>query len=336
MTHRTRLVVLIAIIVLALGAAGGYGVWAYAQYQAESRAPSQVPVAASAPAGPVIFFRNTASGQGQGQVASVPAAAPQSPRTLTPQACDRVYAAAGERICLRTKLGLENTTDEQILDADWHPLRTRTLTGLPSRARLSADGQFAASTVFVSGHAYTGGFSTSTEISATGGESFGNLEDYTLEVPGATLTPQERNVWGVTFAKDGDTFYATVGSADRNWLVRGSIGKRMLTAIHAGVECPSLSPDGTRIAFKIKSPDPNLPQVRLLAVLELRTDQVTRLGEGRSVDDQAEWLDDSTLLYGMARGAPVGDSDIWSIPADGSGNPSLFIQHASSPSVLRP
>ncbi|WP_422935414.1 hypothetical protein [Sinomonas sp. P47F7] len=335
MTTKTRSIVLVVVILLALGGAGGYGVWAYARYQEQSRAPSEVPVASAAPAGPVIFFRNTASGQGQGMVATVPASSPRGSRTLTAQACDRVDVAAGRRICLHAQIGLGNGTDEEILDADWHLLRTRTLAGAPSRARLSSDGTLAASTVFVTGRAYSSAFSTATEISATDGSSLGNLENFTIDVPGTTLAPQERNVWGVTFAKDGDTFYATVGSADRNWLVRGSIKQRTLTAIHSGVECPSLSPDGTRIAFKIKSPDPNQPLVRLLAVLDLTTDQVTRLAEARNVDDQAEWLDDSTILYGLARGAPIGDSDVWSLPADGSGAPTLFIEHAWSPAVVR-
>jgi len=32
----------------------------------------------------------------------------------------------------------------------------------------------------------------------------------------------------------------------------------------------------------------------------------------------------------------VGDSDVWSMLADGSGTPTLFIPHAWSPSVVRP
>ncbi|NUP74362.1 MAG: hypothetical protein HOQ07_06910, partial [Sinomonas sp.] len=231
MTVRTRTLLLVVVVVLALGGAGGYGVWAFARYQDESRAAPGVPVASKAEPGSEIIFRNTASGQGRGMVATVPAAAPQGPRMLTDQACDRVYAAGDRRICLRTKLGIENSTEELVFTPDWQQLRSRTLAGLPSRTRLSADGRLASSTVFVSGHAYSGGFSTATEISATGGDSFGNLETFAVTVDGVTLTPQERNVWGVTFARDGDTFYATIGSADRNWLVRGSLRARTLTAI---------------------------------------------------------------------------------------------------------
>jgi hypothetical protein len=333
-TLRARRILLAIVIVLALGGAGGYGAWAYAQYQSESGAPSQAAVASSAPSGPMVFFRNTASGQGKGMVATVPTADPLGPRTITGQACDRIYAAADRRICLHAQPGLANTTDEEIFDAHWDLLRTRTLTGAPSRARLLGDGTLASSTVFVAGSGYTGGFSTATEISATDAQSFGNLETYAINIPGVALTPAEHNIWGVTFAKDGDTFYATVGSAERTWLVRGSIRARTLLAVRPGVECPSLSPDGTRIAFKDKA-DPNQPQTRVLAVLDLATGAVTVLAEGRNVDDQAEWLDNSTVLYGLARGAPVGDSDIWSVPADGTGRPTLYIEHAWSPSVQR-
>lgn len=334
MTLRARSILLIAVIVLALAGAGGYGAWAYARYQSAARAPSQAAVASAAPPGPVVFFRNTASGQGKGMVAIVTVSDPRGPRTITGQACERIYAAADRRICLHARPGLANTTDEEILDAGWNLLRTRTLSGSPSRARLLGDGTLASSTVFVAGSGYTGGFSTATEISATDGKSFGNLEAYAIDIPGVALTPAEHNLWGVTFAKDGDTFYATVGSAERTWLVKGSIRARSITAVRPGVECPSLSPDGTRIAFKYKA-DPDQPNTRVLAVLDLATGKVTVLAEGRNVDDQAEWLDNSTVLYGLARGAPAGDSDIWSVPADGTGRPALFIEHAWSPSVQR-
>jgi Tol biopolymer transport system component len=54
------------------------------------------------------------------------------------------------------------------------------------------------------------------------------------------------------------------------------------------VECPSLSPDGTRIAIK-KRVD-NVPGNWRLAVLDLSTLQDTLLNdETRSVDDQGSW-----------------------------------------------
>ena len=45
--------------------------------------------------------------------------------------------------------------------------------------------------------------------------------------------------------------------------------------------------------------------------------------------------DDQTLLYGLARDGAAGDSDIWQINADPASRPSIYIEHAWSPSVVR-
>jgi hypothetical protein len=37
----------------------------------------------------------------------------------------------------------------------------------------------------------------------------------------------------------------------------------------------------------------------------------------------------------MADAKTVGDSNVWSIPIDGSSGPTLFLPHAWSPSVVR-
>jgi len=69
-----------------------------------------------------------------------------------------------------------------------------------------------------------------------------------------------------------------------------------------------------------------------LSVLDLATGTRTALAETRSVDDQPSWLDPNTIGYAVPRGS--GDSDIWSVPADGSGRPRLLIPHAESPAAL--
>ena len=58
----------------------------------------------------------------------------------------------------------------------------------------------------------------------------------------------------------------------------------------------------------------------------------THLAETRSVDDQAAWSGDDTVLYALRRGPK--ESDVWSIPADGSGRPSILIPDAESPAAL--
>jgi Tol biopolymer transport system component len=98
------------------------------------------------------------------------------------------------------------------------------------------------------------------------------------------------------------------------------------------LECPSLSPDGTRIAFK----------KRILSgaslwheyVLDLRTMKQTPLAEHRSVDDQAAWLDNDTVAYALPKEGDTKSTDLWSVPADGSGKPTLLIPDASSPAAL--
>jgi hypothetical protein len=60
------------------------------------------------------------------------------------------------------------------------------------------------------------------------------------------------------------------------------------------------------------------------------------LAETRSVDDQVEWLDDSRLLYALSRpGSEATTSDVWVVPADGTGSAQVLIPEASSPAVIR-
>lgn len=58
------------------------------------------------------------------------------------------------------------------------------------------------------------------------------------------------------------------------------------------------------------------------------------LAEQRSVDDQAAWLDDSTLAYALP-GSNGRTSDIWRTAADGTGEPRLLVPGASSPAQVR-
>jgi hypothetical protein len=68
-------------------------------------------------------------------------------------------------------------------------------------------------------------------------------------------------------------------------------------------------------------------------VLDLDTLKVVTTAETRNVDDQADWLDERTLAYGLQRSDGV--NDVWTVPADGSGAPRLLVHQANSPSVER-
>lgn len=284
---------------------------------------------------PHVVFRNTEVGGAYGLVSMVSLSDPGGPRAVTDVACDRVYATAGDATCLRTKRGIATTFEAQQLGADWKPRKAWALPGIPSRTRLSADGSLMATTVFISGHSYMqDGFSTATEIRRVGGRDYGNLEKFTLVIDGKKVNSVDRNVWGVTFGSDDKTFYATAATGGRTYLVRGDLGSRLLTSVRRTAECPSLSPDGSKVAYKKNVGGSKTHWA--MAVLDLATGRENTLdGETRSVDDQAEWLDDGTLLYGLPRADDAGVSDIWSIETTRDSKPAIFVEQAWSPSVVR-
>jgi hypothetical protein len=47
-----------------------------------------------------------------------------------------------------------------------------------------------------------------------------------------------------------------------------------------------------------------------------------------------EWLDGDRILYGLPREGSA-ETDVWVVPADGTGSPAVYIPYAWSPSVVR-
>jgi hypothetical protein len=243
-------------------------------------------------------------------------------------ACSRVYFAAGRGLCLSTaESGV--SYEATIFDSSLRPLKRLSLAGLPSRARVSADGRYGAMTVFVNGHAYAsaGGFSTATTIvEMRSGEQLGNLESFATSKDGARFEAVDFNFWGVTFTADSDRFYATLHTGSHYYLVEGSVAQRRMWVLRDGVECPSLSPDGTRLAFKSRIGKEDRWRAM---VLDLDTMSARPVAERRSVDDQIEWLDEATLVYSDGL-------DVYTVAADGSGAPRLALRDATSPVSLAP
>jgi hypothetical protein len=286
---------------------------------------------------PHIVFRSTSPGPTYGLMAAVPLADPGGRRSVSTTSCDRVYATATSGICLAAKRGALTTYSAELLNGRLADVAPVPITGIPSRARLSADGSLAATTSFVSGHGYgTIGFSTATTIvNHSTGENFGNLEKtFSTLIDGQRVTSKDLNIWGVSFVP-GPTpsqFYATVATAGRTWLARGDLLARTLTALRSDAECPSLSPDGKTLIYKKRAGAPTRWRYHLL---DLASGVERPLSETRSVDDQAEWLDNHRVLYGLPR-SNSGESDIW--VADirpGAGAPRVFMRDAWSPAVVR-
>jgi hypothetical protein len=288
------------------------------------------PLRSAALARPYVVFRSIDKDAGPahlGELTSTEAAHPGKVRRGTGRLCERVYAVAAGGICVARSHSLVGAYEAQILGQDGRLRHKLALTGVPSRARVSADGRYGATTTFVSGDSYAkpGAFSTRTLIiDMKRGEPIADLETFTTSERGRVLDAADVQFWGVTFARDSDTFYATLATGGKTHLIKGSVSQRTAQVIHDNVECPSLSPDGTRIGYKKLVGD----GAWRFHILDLRSGADVALAETRSVDDQLEWLDDHALLYHEG-------NDIWTVPADGSGAPRRYIAGADSPAVVR-
>jgi hypothetical protein len=284
-----------------------------------------------------VLFRNTALGSSYGRVAIVPADAPAGERVVSSLSCERVYATADRGLCLQAARGVLTTYQALSFDARLAVEHEFNLPGTPSRTRLAPRGPLGVSTVFVSGDSYAGGsFSTRTSLfDLASASTVGDLEQFAVTRSGSPYKEQDFNFWGVTFTADGDRFYATLGTQGQILLVEGRASSRSMQVVGEGIECPSISPDGSRLVFKSRRMEGGRLLWRL-HVLELESGREIELAETRSVDDQAEWLDDARVLYALPRSsAGSGSSDIWSVRADGTGAPELFIADGYSPSVVR-
>jgi hypothetical protein len=243
--------------------------------------------------------------------------------------CNRVSYAAGRGICLARGGGFAAGYQARLFDHRFKTYRSIPVEGIPSRARVSTDGRYGSVTLFVSGDSYAaaGAFSTrTTVIDLRAGTVVGDLERWTTYNGQKQVTASDVNYWGVTFdPRDSDRFYATMATGGKTYLIQGSIAQKTARVLHDNVECPSVSPDGTRIAFKWRTGDDARPW--RLTVMDLATMRETHLAERRSVDDQAEWDGDDRIAYGVG-GAT------WTVPADGSGAPAELAARADSPAVV--
>lgn len=284
--------------------------------------------------GPHLISLNLEQGADIGKVRVASLAQHAENQVLTGLHCERVYFAGGRGICISREVEyLSARTLATFFDNTFRGHVTFRTDGIPSRARVSPDGRHAVLTSFVLGHSYADSdFSTATILlNAETGVSLGNLEEFTVYQNEREIDYPDFNYWGVTFSRDGNTFYATLRFNRTPYLVRGNIQERTIDVLHEGVECPALSPDETRVAFKKMVATGHWQ----LTVLDLTTFDETPLAETNSVDDQAEWLDNAHVLYGLANPSPPPLQSLFVVPADGSGEPALFLQAAASPAVVR-
>ncbi|MBA2724052.1 MAG: hypothetical protein H0U56_14415 [Methylibium sp.] len=361
--RRTRVLLFSAVVVVSAAAVAGYAAHAASRAKAAAAAgplsvvpldalPS-LPSAASGQSaassaleglgeGPYMLFRSTALGETYGRVSLEGLEARNRQRFVTSLSCDRVHFAAGRGICLQARRGVLTTYRAHVFDRNFTIAHSMALAGAPSRARMSSDGRLAAMTVFVTGHSYlSADFSTRTSIidAASGKVIVDDLETMPVLREGVPVKASDINFWGVTFARRSGHFYATLATEGKLYLVEGDLAARQMRVIHEDVECPSLSPDGTMVAFKRRVPAGGSGRLMWrLHVLELASGKVTPLpAETRDVDDQVEWLGNREIVYALPHDAPnaAASTNSWALAIDGITPPRLLVALAFSPAVVR-
>jgi len=300
--------------------------------------PAEAPVLADGLAAlgdrPGFLFSSTAFDRTNGFLGLATMDTAGSDRYETTLRCERVHIARGTGICLSGERKAITTFSAKIFGPDFQIRHTVPLAGTPSRARMSPDGRRAAVTVFVSGDSYNAaGFSTRTTLIDTQtGAVIADLESFAVSKAGRPFKAIDFNFWGVAFANDGNRFFATLRSGRTDYLVEGDVDARTARVLREGVECPSLSPDNTRIVFKSRVTGTTWR----LHLLDLATLHDTALSETRNVDDQAEWLDDETIAYGLpSEPIAAAGGDIWALDVSGKTPPRALARKAYSPAAIR-
>jgi hypothetical protein len=327
MNRRVAVFAVVAVVSVLLAA--GYVGWAAVREGAPAR--DRVPTAAERAAigavarRPHVVFQDVGLDADYAHAALAPRR-DLGGRVISPLVCERVHFAGGRGICLYPRRGgIGWKFHVKIFDSNFTVRRTLTLSGLITRTRVSPDGRYGAVTSFVNGHSYAelGEFSTKTTLlDLRNGRRLADLEEFEVRRDGRRVEEPDFNFWGVTFARESNRFYATLASRGQIHLVEGDLAARRMRILRDDVECPSLSPDNTRLAFKKRVKDG-----WRLHVLDLATGVETALAETRSVDDQAEWLDDRNVLYGL-------DAAVRVVRADGRGAPRTLLEDALSPAVV--
>jgi hypothetical protein len=337
----TRVLAFLGVALACIAAAGAYAWWA-AKQRAQVAATitrTERPLQ-SLPGAPYMLLRITGPGASHGRMALEPLSAGDGVRLVSAMNCDRVHAAAGRGICLEAKRGAITSYHAHLFDASLRTTASFDLAGAPSRTRMSADGTLAATTVFVSGHSYSSpGFSTRTSIidAKNGRLLAADLEAFAVIKDGQPFKASDFNFWGVTFTPDAKGFYATLQTGGQQWLVQGDVAQQRMTVLAPNVECPSLSPDGQRIAFKRRvTPPPQGRVVWQIVVRELADGKETVLApETRNVDDQVEWIDNREIAYALPDDTTPAATNAWALAIDGQSAPRLLAPLAYSPAVVR-
>lgn len=238
--------------------------------------------------------------------------------------CARIAAAAGTGLCLRRTSPV--AWSATVLDRHLEATATYPMPGKPALADVSPSGRTVAWTALEKGSSLNDSASAVTSIvDTTSGRHVEDLESFAARQGDRRLTGHQ--VWGVTFVDD-TAFYATVSVGGKQYLARGDLAKRTLRVVASGIASPAVSPDRRSIAF-VRAAGADRGR---LALMNLRTGQVTGVADRRTVADQPVWLDPRTIAYVVRDDA--GTRTIWAATLENDRLPELLVANAESPSGL--
>jgi hypothetical protein len=306
--------------------------------EAEGGLPTRSgPMVLPAPGRPFVLFRTTAPGGDYGALAY--ADGDGGPVTTLPDLrCRRVHMAGGRGVCLAGQRGGLSFV-ARLFDERFAVKAELPLAGVPSRTQVAPDGSLAATTVFVSGHSYADtNLSTRTSIVdlAAGRWLVEDMETFAVYRDGRRIDSPDFNFWGVTFLQDSRTFYATLATKGRTYLVKGSVDRRAVDVVAPDIECPSISPDNRAIAYKQRVAGAGAAVQWEVWLYDLATGQRRALSERQSIDDQVQWLDDARIVYARPTDGDAASTDLWVVSRTEAKPPALFLGRAASPSQVRP
>lgn len=282
------------------------------------------------PGDTALVFVNRVPGDDYGHVGYVNLA---GERFITPLTCQRVDWNRNGGICLQSgSIGVQ--ARGLLLDSTLRPT-SRFPVATPSRAEVSPDGSGVSWTGFVTGHDYlaAGEFATTTQLIDVERQLGADLEtDFvTLVADGTDLGSLDENYWGTSYV-NSQQFYATVGFEGQTNLVFGDVETGRLEIVFENASCPAVSPDGLTIIAKEQRDD----AFQLIAI-DVATGSRRDLAETRSIDDQVEWIDDTSIVYGLLNeeAGTVGQPalDIWVLNVSDGSAPRLLLPFADSPAA---
>jgi dipeptidyl aminopeptidase/acylaminoacyl peptidase len=281
---------------------------------------------------PFVIFRTLAPSDDYGHVEIMRLEGSPTLRQLTGLSCTRVHFAGGRGICVAEELAA-NVPEHVAYVFDRSMTRgTRiALRGVPTRLRVSPNGQHAAITTYAEEETPEGErLATETAlVDLRSGRTLADVRDFRIDNGRQPPLTGPLDVGGVTFERDSNRFFAFVSTPTERYLVAGSLQDQRMRVIRTGVACESLSPDGRKLV--VKKPGPS--GFWQLAVIDLRTWEERDLAQGpASVDDQVEWFDDQHVLY---HAPDDNTTSLWMLPIDGVNGPHVFVKNAYSPSVQR-